>query len=26
MIRVLENFTPEMSGGFYKYSGESVPW
>jgi NAD(P)-dependent dehydrogenase (short-subunit alcohol dehydrogenase family) len=26
MINVIENFTPEMSGGFYKYSGETVPW
>jgi NAD(P)-dependent dehydrogenase (short-subunit alcohol dehydrogenase family) len=26
MIDVIENFTPEMSGGFYKYSGKSVPW
>ena len=26
MIEVIENFTPEMSGGFYKYSGETVPW
>jgi NAD(P)-dependent dehydrogenase (short-subunit alcohol dehydrogenase family) len=26
MIGVIENFTPEMSGGFYKYSGEPVPW
>ncbi len=26
MINVIENFTPEMSGGFYKYSGEIVPW
>ncbi len=26
MIGVIENFTPEMSGGFYKYSGETVPW
>jgi NAD(P)-dependent dehydrogenase (short-subunit alcohol dehydrogenase family) len=26
MIDVIEHFTPEMSGGFYKYSGESVPW
>jgi NAD(P)-dependent dehydrogenase (short-subunit alcohol dehydrogenase family) len=26
MIDVIENFTPEMSGGFYKYSGENVPW
>jgi NAD(P)-dependent dehydrogenase (short-subunit alcohol dehydrogenase family) len=26
MIDVIENFTPEMSGGFYKYSGETVPW
>ncbi len=26
MIDVIENFTPEMSGGFYKYSGEIVPW
>ena len=26
MINVIENFKPEMSGGFYKWSGESVPW
>lgn len=26
MINVIENFTLEMSGGFYKYSGETVPW
>jgi NAD(P)-dependent dehydrogenase (short-subunit alcohol dehydrogenase family) len=26
MIGVIENFTPEMSGGFYKWSGETVPW
>lgn len=26
MIDVIENFTPEQSGGFYKYSGETVPW
>ena len=26
MINVIKNFTPEMSGGFYKYSGETVPW
>lgn len=26
MIAVIENFTPEMSGGFYKWSGEEVPW
>jgi len=26
MIDIIENFTPEMSGGFYKYSGETVPW
>jgi NAD(P)-dependent dehydrogenase (short-subunit alcohol dehydrogenase family) len=26
MIDVIEKFTPEMSGGFYKYSGEVVPW
>jgi NAD(P)-dependent dehydrogenase (short-subunit alcohol dehydrogenase family) len=26
MIGVIESFTPEMSGGFYKWSGESVPW
>lgn len=26
MIDVIENFTPEMSGGFYKWSGEGVPW
>lgn len=26
MIDVIDNFTPEMSGGFYKYSGETVPW
>ena len=26
MIEVIESFTPEMSGGFYKWSGESVPW
>jgi NAD(P)-dependent dehydrogenase (short-subunit alcohol dehydrogenase family) len=26
MIDVIENFKPEMSGGFYKWSGESVPW
>lgn len=26
MIDVIENFTLEMSGGFYKYSGETVPW
>ena len=26
MIDVIENFTPEMTGGFYKYSGETVPW
>jgi len=26
MIDVIEHFTPEMSGGFYKYSGKSVPW
>jgi NAD(P)-dependent dehydrogenase (short-subunit alcohol dehydrogenase family) len=26
MIGIIESFTPEMSGGFYKWSGESVPW
>jgi NAD(P)-dependent dehydrogenase (short-subunit alcohol dehydrogenase family) len=26
MIEVIGNFTPEMSGGFYKYSGKTVPW
>jgi NAD(P)-dependent dehydrogenase (short-subunit alcohol dehydrogenase family) len=26
MIGVIESFTPEMSGGFYKWSGEAVPW
>jgi NAD(P)-dependent dehydrogenase (short-subunit alcohol dehydrogenase family) len=26
MIGVIESFTPEMSGGFYKWSGETVPW
>ncbi len=26
MIGVIENFKPEMSGGFYKWSGEAVPW
>jgi len=26
MIGIIENFTPEMTGGFYKYSGETVPW
>jgi NAD(P)-dependent dehydrogenase (short-subunit alcohol dehydrogenase family) len=26
MIGVIENFQPEMSGGFYKWTGESVPW
>jgi NAD(P)-dependent dehydrogenase (short-subunit alcohol dehydrogenase family) len=26
MIEVIELFTPEMSGGFYKWSGETVPW
>lgn len=26
MIDVIENFEPEMSGGFYKWSGETVPW
>jgi len=26
MIDIIENFTPEMSGGFYKWSGEDVPW
>jgi len=26
MIDVIENFTPEMTGGFYKWSGETVPW
>jgi len=26
MIDLIENFTPEMSGGFYKYTGEIVPW
>jgi NADP-dependent 3-hydroxy acid dehydrogenase YdfG len=26
MIGIIENFTPEMSGGFYKWSGEPVPW
>jgi NAD(P)-dependent dehydrogenase (short-subunit alcohol dehydrogenase family) len=26
MISVIENFTPEMSGGFYKYTGDAVPW
>jgi hypothetical protein len=26
MIDVIENFTPDMSGGFYKWSGETVPW
>jgi NAD(P)-dependent dehydrogenase (short-subunit alcohol dehydrogenase family) len=26
MIGVIDSFTPEMSGGFYKYSGETVPW
>lgn len=26
MIDVIDNFTLEMSGGFYKYTGEAVPW
>lgn len=26
MIDVIENFNPDMSGGFYKWSGEAVPW
>ncbi len=26
MINVIDEFTPEMSGGFYKYSGDPVPW
>ena len=26
MIGVIENFTPAMSGSFYKWSGEPVPW
>jgi NAD(P)-dependent dehydrogenase (short-subunit alcohol dehydrogenase family) len=26
MIGVIESFTPEMSGGFFKWSGETVPW
>ncbi len=26
MIEVIENFTPEMSGSFIKYSGATVPW
>jgi NAD(P)-dependent dehydrogenase (short-subunit alcohol dehydrogenase family) len=26
MIGVIEDFTPEMSGGFYKYGGQPVPW
>jgi len=26
MIDVIENFTPEMSGGFYKYTGDTVLW
>lgn len=26
MIDMIENFSPEMSGGFYKWSGETVPW
>lgn len=26
MIGIIESFTPEMSGGFYKWSGEAVPW
>lgn len=26
MIEVIDNFTPEMSGGFYKYTGDTVPW
>ena len=26
MIEVIESFTPERSGGFYKWGGETVPW
>ena len=26
MIDVIEGFTPEMSGGFYRWNGETVPW
>ena len=26
MIKVIENFTPEMSGSFVKYSSATVPW
>lgn len=26
MIGVIDNFTSEMTGGFYKWSGETVPW
>jgi NAD(P)-dependent dehydrogenase (short-subunit alcohol dehydrogenase family) len=26
MIGVIDSFTPEMSGGFYKWSGQTVPW
>lgn len=26
MIDIIERFSPEMSGGFYKWTGERVPW
>ena len=26
MIEVIDGFTSEMSGGFYKYTGDVVPW
>ena len=26
MIGVIDSFAPEMSGGFYKWSGQTVPW
>jgi NAD(P)-dependent dehydrogenase (short-subunit alcohol dehydrogenase family) len=26
MIEIIESFSPEMSGGFYKWSSETVPW
>lgn len=26
MIKIIDSFTPKMSGGFYKWSGEAVPW
>ena len=26
LLRVIEGATPEMSGGFYDYAGEAIPW